>query len=263
MDADALSTALDVSVRIASAGLCLTALEVIADRRSYADDGIFGPTMVLAVRGNALPAVLRPPAVVVALAATQLLASAVVLGAGPYTALGRAAVGVSLVTLITLHRRRVLGGDGAEQMSTLIVAATAAAVLPSPQPARIAMAVAFLAAQAALSYTTAGVAKLVSPLWRSGVAVAQVLDTYGHGHARAADFLRARPRMTRAATAAVLLVEVPFALLVLGPRPLVAATLGAAFAFHVACAFLMGLNGFLWAFPATYPCVWAIPALFG
>ena len=46
-------------------------------------------------------------------------------------------------------------------------------------------------------------------------------------------------------------------------RAVVVAFLVIGLAFHLGCAVLMGLNSFLWAFPAAYPCVLASREILG
>jgi hypothetical protein len=84
-----------------------------------------------------------------------------------------------------------------------------------------------------------------------------ILSTHSHGHTWAADFLAKRPWAAKLAGWSVILFECTFPLLLLGPGWLViVARVG--FAFHAGCAVLMGLNSFLWSFPAVYPCVLAL-----
>jgi hypothetical protein len=55
----------------------------------------------------------------------------------------------------------------------------------------------------------------------------------------------------------VMLFEVIFPIVFVAPAPIVAVLLMVGLAFHLGCAVLMGLNSFVWAFPATYLCVLA------
>ena len=87
-----------------------------------------------------------------------------------------------------------------------------------------------------------------------------ILATYGHGHAWAATMLKAHPTVGKVLGWGVMLFEVLFPLLLLGPYAvaLTAALVGVSF--HIGCAVLMGLNSFPWAFPATYICLFAVRA---
>jgi hypothetical protein len=50
-----------------------------------------------------------------------------------------------------------------------------------PGDARLALGVGFIAAQALLAYSTSGIAKLVSPVWRDGTGLVGILSTIDHG----------------------------------------------------------------------------------
>src|SRR5262245_63328048 len=92
-------------------------------------------------------------------------------------------------------------------------------------------------------------------MWRSGTALSAILGTASHGQEWAARTLRDHPRISMGLTWSVILLEVMFPLLLVGPLPLAFAVLTAGLLFHIGCAVLMGLNSFVWAFPATYPCL--------
>ena len=116
------------------------------------------------------------------------------------------------------------------------------------------------AAAAVLSYFTAGVAKLISPIWRSGGALPAILGTYGHGVATVSRIMTSRPAVGFVLGWAVILFEVSFPLVLLAPSSVAIAVLGIGLTFHLVSAVLMGLNSFLWPFPATYACVLAARA---
>jgi hypothetical protein len=174
---------------------------------------------------------------------------------GVFSLWGRAALVLLLGSFMLLRWRRRLAGDGAEQMAALILIAAFLAVNPSESRLRLAAAVLFVAAQSVLSYTTAGVAKLMSSVWRSGRALPQILSTLGHGDPFAARILGSSRPLAVAACWAVILFETAFGPLALGTQWTLLAALGIGLLFHIGCAVFMGLNAFLWSFPATYPCV--------
>jgi hypothetical protein len=113
----------------------------------------------------------------------------------------------------------------------------------------------YLSLQLCLAYATAGVAKALGREWRRGSAIPDILATRSYGHAALAAWLRARPRLTRWVTYSVMAFECLFPLiLTLGPS-VAWFFVGMGFLFHIVNAYAMGLNRFLWAFPATYPAV--------
>jgi vitamin K-dependent gamma-carboxylase-like protein len=112
----------------------------------------------------------------------------------------------------------------------------------------------FIAAQVCLAYFGAGFSKLRSASWRSGVALAQILD----------GSLVRNPRLGRLfnggaagklACWGTIALELAFPFAPLLPQPALFALLGAGAAFHLAIAATFGLGSFLWAFLATYPAV--------
>lgn len=247
--------ALEVAVRIVSVGLVVTALELFAERRAFGQAGPFSRVVFASLGGRVAGPWLPGPAWVGRLAVVQVIAAVILLTIGPFPAIGRMALVTATATSMTLRWRRAIGGDGAEQLTIIVLIAAIAALVPTPGEDRLAYATMFLAAQVSLAYVTAGISKLVSPVWRSGTALPAILATSGHGHAWAGRKLQAHAGISMALTWGVILLEVLFPALLLGPREVALVALVAGLAFHIGCALLMGLNSFVWAFPATYPCL--------
>jgi len=248
-----LTATLDLTARLVAAGLLVWGIETWSRRASFAHGGWFSLAAVEPPDGTrALRAVdrtLRP------LLAVEVAGAAGVLAVGVWTVPGRVALVALAAGYGAARWRRRLGGDGGEQMSALVLLALLLAVLPAPSTTRAWAAVVLVAAQAALAYLTAGVAKVASPAWRTGTALPGILATYTHGDARTAGLLTRIPLLGLAGGWAVVLYECTFVVLVLGPRDVALAVLAVGLVFHLACAVLMGLSGFVWAFTATYPCV--------
>ena len=188
----------------------------------------------------------------------QALSSAILVIVGPFASLGQAATVTCVVSRGLVRWRRLLGGDGAEQMTSLALVAAMLAVVPVPSPGRISLAVAFIGGQLMLSYVTAGIAKLASPVWRAGSALPVIMATEFHGDPSATSVFRRFPRLAAALGWVVILFECLFPLVLFGPAWLTVSWLVVGLAFHVGCAVTMGLNNFLLAFPAAYPCVLVI-----
>jgi hypothetical protein len=252
--------ALDISVRLTACASMVASLEMVAVRREFQASGAFNVDGVETLYGRSSTGLRRLGVHMTTLLGVVALSSAGIIVLGPYSAPGRLMIVACLVGRTLVRWRRLLGGDGAEQITTLSLAATALAVLPQPSPARIDLAVAFIAAQLALSYVTAGIAKLVSPTWRSGLALPAIMSTDVHGHPAMARALRRWPAAAGAFAWTVILFECGFPFFMLGPPVAAIGTLGLGLAFHVACSVTMGLNNFLIAFPATYPCAFVAAA---
>lgn len=256
------AAALDFTVRMVACGSAISALEMLAGRHQFARRGVFslGAVAPFKRRTRLLAEIDR---FILPLLGVQAAAAAVLAALGPLSAAGRAALVATLVAFTAVRWRRHLAGDGAEQLTTLVLASAALAVLPAPSAGRVALAVAFIAAQLLLSYLTAGLAKLVSPVWRNGSALPAIVSTQGHGHPWAAGLLRHSSVLPLAAAWVVISFECLFPLAAVAPEPIAAAAFAVGLVFHLGCAFFMGLGSFFWAFPATYPCVISAMMLLG
>jgi hypothetical protein len=156
---------------------------------------------------------------------------------------------------VLMAKRNRLSGDGSDDMVVLVLCATGVALAVGSQPARTACAV-FLAGELALSYFTAGISKAQSDAWWQGRALPGVLTTRIFGHPAAAAALVRHRFAARQLTRAAFLLEALFPAAILAPRSVLVAALSAALVFHLACAVLMGLNTFVWAYAACYPGAW-------
>lgn len=247
--------ALDVAFRAALVALTLGFLEQLAVfERAFGFRGPFSPAMAAVfgragARSEGFSSALR---YVVAGGAMAGIAGAV---AGPSSTVGPLAALVALCCLALTKLRRVTASDGAEQMAVLTLFAACVTLVPGPNAVTATLAVWFIAAQAVLSYATAGIAKALSETWRAGEAVLLVMGSESHGHPGLARVLAANPGLGRALTRSVVLFECAFPLILIAPPQLALLLLLAGVTFHVGCAITMGLNAFLFAFPGTYLCV--------
>jgi len=156
--------------------------------------------------------------------------------------------------------RNFYGSDGADQMNIVVFsAAFVNSVFPECGLASRS-AEWFVFAQLNLSYLIAGIAKLSCHEWRSGKAIAGIMATEMYGSGRISKCLKRSPMAAVVLCWAVIIFECtfPFALWVSREAMISLFVLG--ILFHAGCAVIMGLNGFAWAFLATYPtvyCVWS------
>jgi hypothetical protein len=252
--------ALSIAARMAAVAFALTAAEQLWVRgRAFGPSGPFSEEIARifgrGVERNPVTRRAFPFALPICLAASLLV---VVLG--PFSTIGWGAMVAALVANWLVQRRRVLASDGAEQMSTLILVATALAAAPVVDRPPLMAAVWFIGGQGILTYTASGLTKAFSPAWRSGTAIATILGSEAHGHPYSSRLLSTYPMIGVATTRFVVAFECCFVLLLLGPNELAAAALIIGLLFHASCAVLMGLNTFTWAFPAAYGCVWIVSA---
>jgi len=155
------------------------------------------------------------------------------------------------------------GRDGADEMSVVIVVPLAAVALLGQSSRALEIAFLFIACQLSLSYLAAGIAKACGRYWRDGSALLRIAQTFSYGEPRLARGLQRFPLIGRAATRAVVVWEllVPAAILVGGPAVVLVLSVGAFF--HVANAWVMGLNRFLLWFLAAYPAALFVALRFG
>jgi hypothetical protein len=249
--------ALDITTRLVAIGCLVSAVELFTVRRQFTEGGPFAAGTAGLFRRRLTMLCLIDRALVWLLA-VQAGAGAVLALTGPFSLPGRLALLCLATSLGAVRWRRHTGGDGAEQLAMLVLIAAGLAVLPYPADGRVMMAAVFIAAQVSLAYVTAGIAKLASGIWRDGAALPAIFSTNTHGHPLAAALLANHGGLARAGSWGVIVFECAFPLLFLGPSWLALGFLAVGLAFHAGCALLMGLNSFLWSFPATYPCVFVV-----
>jgi hypothetical protein len=166
----------------------------------------------------------------------------------------RAALCTTVVALLALRRRLDGGNDGSDQLLALTLGASLLArVAGTPHAA--ALVLWFLAGQGCLAYATSGWGKLRQRDWRSGAVLRDITSSTLFGSPRIGARLQRRPPEAAWLSRFVIATFVLFPLVFVLPRPLALGLLGAAAAFHIGTAVVMGLTRFPWAFFATYPAV--------
>lgn len=247
--------ALDVAIRVAAIGFCVSAAEQLVIRRvAFGAGGPFSETLARVYgRGIASSRILRWSFPITFW--TNLLGGLLLVAFGAIAMVAVPALLLCLVGQAVVRQRRVLASDGAEQMTTLIFVAALIGLIAPNSSVTIILAVWFIAAQAVLSYTAAGLTKLFAKKWRDGQAMPIIMGSEAHGRAFAARILDSSVWFGRIASWTIVAFECTFWVALITPAPVTLAYLAIGFAFHVGCAAIMGLNTFVWAFPATYFCV--------
>ena len=176
-------------------------------------------------------------------------ACSVLLVAGIWTSIALAGLGI--LSLFILRRFQGPYNGGADRMGLLALwCLLAAHFLPDGKWREIAFG--YLGVQLILSYFISGWVKIVNPDWRSGRALRDVFQFSTYPVSEDLRRLALRPHMLFAASWAVMLLELafPFALLA---QPLLILALILTASFHMANAWLFGLNRFFWTWLAVYP----------
>jgi hypothetical protein len=161
-----------------------------------------------------------------------------------------------LATYWLLAARTWLGADGSDQMGQIVsLGALLVSIGLSSEKMEVAFAGTLLiGGQALISYFVSGAAKLVSPIWRHGIAMVGIMNTHSHGNAVAGKISQST-LFARTMCWVVMGAEVLFPLVLFAPRGVLVASLAAMLALHLSIAYFMGLNTFVWSFVATYPSV--------
>ncbi|MFQ6395144.1 hypothetical protein ACLMAJ_16970 [Nocardia sp. KC 131] len=147
------------------------------------------------------------------------------------------------------------GEDGSHQMLTILSVAFAISLALGfadwlPQAGLY-----FIGLQACLAYGTSGVAKLISPMWRSGEAIPAILLTRTYGPGSSVGLLQKYPAVAIGSCWMTIAFESAFLFAPLMPQLILISLFATAAIFHIVCAGAMGLNGFFWSFCATYPAI--------
>ncbi|WP_055713858.1 alpha/beta fold hydrolase [Streptomyces torulosus] len=153
-----------------------------------------------------------------------------------------------------LSPRHHYGGDGSDQVATLVQLATGAARLV-PSPAAKDALLWYAALQGNLAYAVSGWVKLFGRPWRDASALGGVMRTRTYGHDGMYRWTQEHPRTTKVLTHSVLALECLFPLVYARGGRLTRSMITSAAAFHVANGYFMGLSRFVTAFPAFHPLV--------
>jgi hypothetical protein len=248
--------------RLLFVGLVIEAIELFHLRHAFADGGLFSratlETLMTGARWQTRigATVGGSGAVTVALLGQGIAALAVIVS-GLGTAVGMVAAVGCLVSNGYLRTRRQIGGSGAEQLTFIVLVTFGLVLLAGGGEGARRLGDGFVAAEVSLAYFASGVSKAVSPVWRRGEAMTGILAMEGCGIPGLAALLTAHPALDRAMCWSVIGWEMTFPLVLIAPLPLMIALLAMGVVFHVACAVLLGLNRFVWAFCGCYPAVWA------
>lgn len=249
-------------VILASIGVFISSVELLTLKGEFEDGGLFSWDVLRTVSratlsvGTGRPRqLISHPFFVPAIIGARALAALVLIFFSNNYALSAACVFLIIAASILMFWRAPLGLDGSDQMSLIAFVAVAIHKL-FPGDVHVAQAsLWFVAIQGCLSYFVAGIAKVISPVWRSGEAVRRVLGTRTYGSRRSASFVSGRDAVCVALSWLVILFECTFPLaLAFGKTGFAVFALLGIF-FHITNAVIMGLNTFVWAFVATYPAI--------
>ena len=249
--------------KLAALGAMVAAGELLWNRHLFRDEGLLGWPLArmrtrFAVPGGAITRgfdqVLGWPGF--GWVQAIQVAAAILLLAAPA---GGAAEVIALCVLVLggwlLHIRSFYYGHyGADRIRNVVLQALLLRQL-APGSAVVAEACLwFIAAQVTLCYFASGVCRVRLEPWRHGDALAIILRHDVWSHPGCASWLARHPRWGgRTLCWGVCFLECAFPLALLLGAPGFIAVLGVLLLMHLSIAWLMGLNGFVWAMAATFP----------
>jgi len=250
--------ALDSVAIVVAIGLVVTSAQVIANRALFGPGSLLdwdavrhwhGTGLVARVLAVAVPA---DPSSVVAVAALRC-AAAVALIAAVLAGASPAAPLVGIVAANALLTLRIPAGlTGADQMANVVGLALLIGQIAGT-PRAPALTLAFIGLQSCLAYTTAGFVKYGQAGWHDGSFIREIFSTRSLGQPVVARWMQQSGRLSSLVGKAIVIGECAFPLILILPPEAMVVALGLGLAFHLAAAVIMGLNTFLWVFPATYP----------
>lgn len=164
-------------------------------------------------------------------------------------------VGLLYLSQLYYHFRLPVGKDGSDQMSTIVLTCLLLISLFPASKVIVASSILFIAYQSIISYLTAGIAKLISPTWRSGNIVFGIFNTKTYGSKFVVQVLKDKPKLVKFLNHSTFIFEVLIFVVLFTPEPYNLFLLVIPLTFHLLSAGIMGLNSFVFAFLATYPSI--------
>jgi hypothetical protein len=245
-----------VSEVLASLAAGIGSLELLATRRAWGDHGTWRWSILRAELRWAAPVLATVP--FTSLLFTRLVAAAWLTGTPSLIAVAW----LWTTTLLVNLRFRGTYNGGSDHMLVVVLTGLLVARAGMGNPVLPLAGMAWIAAQGILSYVIAGAAKLRSASWRDGTALPALLAIPAYGVPSGVRRWIANPGAAKVAATGVLAFECAFPLVLLGSTPAVVGVAVAA-GFHLANAWVFGLNRFLLTWAATWPAIVAISAITG
>ncbi len=152
-----------------------------------------------------------------------------------------------------LHHRQEFGGDGADQMSFLVLTTFTICFTFITDSRVHTIGVVFVAAQLILSYIISGGAKLISTEWRNGTAVQGILSSYTYGTEFTKVLFNKSLFLSRIMCWMVVAVELLFPMALFFTDTVFYSAVIMGILLHLSIGVVMGLNDFVWSFLAAYP----------
>lgn len=258
LPAESAAVYLEWVARIASVGIVVRTLEVLANWPALKDGELLGWGGLATSRFTLLRFLQRLQGYpFCALGLFVRVLGAVSVFFLSYGTLGMmVALALLVLTQLYYNHRFEMLSYAAEHLRLTSLCALLFGALPGASERFRCLCLGFIAFQVALAYVGTAKSKLCSSYWRDGTRIIQIFQESAHRFPPLGRFFGAYPRVALLATWAVILLQLIFPVSLLLPPPAFAAVLAGGVLFHGTLAFTMGLHGFFWAFVATYPALY-------
>lgn len=157
-----------------------------------------------------------------------------------------------LSSLLILFRWRGTFNGGSDFMTMIVLFGLLFSDFFALNSSLTKLALFYIGIQATLSYFVAGIIKLKEPSWRNGIALEGFLRSSMYQLKSLQIKWPNYPRLSPLRAWVVLIFELSFPIIFLIPE-LTWPYIGSAFLFHLANAYIFGLNRFVFAWLAAYP----------
>ncbi|MDO5979402.1 hypothetical protein [Flavivirga spongiicola] len=168
---------------------------------------------------------------------------------------------LTAIGVIYLYSVKKTNKDGSDQIRVLAYFSFVLGMMIDNDLGKV-ITIGSLGVQSLISCTTSGLTKVFSKHRQNGTTLSDMFIAYSHGFAKTVNYLKKASSLQKflshVTTFAILAIPVCF--FIPSPYPLII-ILGITLLLHFFTAILLGLNGFLFTFPLTYPGILILHAL--
>ncbi len=257
----------DLIQSLASIAVIIDAIEIIVERHQYSSRGIYNFETLRIYRKWMMNKWIAPIYNIlfnypnyIFLAFIQLVVS-ILMVSHLFANLSLWFIIIILLILLLSHLRNQYGLDGADQLQVIVFASLVAFYITT-DPIIQKFSIFFVCFQSLLAYFIAGLAKLISPIWRGGMAITNIINTESYGNKVLAQLLIKKPLLSKMMCWGVIILESLCPILIFSGMQTTIIFIICGTIFHLSIAIFMRLNSFFWTFISTYPALLFFDAQF-
>lgn len=159
-----------------------------------------------------------------------------------------------IISSLLVSIRSQYGLDGAYQMNMIVLFGVLIAIFFDLHSKISSLCLWFIAGELVLSYSIAGLAKVISPIWRKANALNAIFSTKTYGHEKLFNLVTENKFIGYILCWPMIIFELCFSTCFISEN-LCLSFLFIGFLFHLFNATIMGLNTFMFAFLSAYPAI--------